>query len=410
MFKIHCILKTIDRPAMTLDVLKEFSASGINILTMTVSSGRITILCCCANAPDLDTIRNSLEKYPEIIEILFEQCNKNVPNKTERPALPGDYGLIFVSENMNKLVSMAVKMADNPYPVLIQGESGTGKELLAKLIHSNSSRHTKPFIPVNCAALLESLMESEFFGYEAGAFTDANRNGRKGLFEKANHGTLFLDEFGELSTGLQAKLLRVLQERSIRRICGSEQIPVDVKIIVATNVDLQAMVKRGQFRQDLYYRINILPLIIPPLRERSEDIPLLLSYFLDKYGREFNCKISLAQKLINHIYHYPWPGNVRELENFVIRCFALADEGVVSFSDLNLPEPAREKTSAGTTTLSFRENTRSHERRIIESLRAEHASYRQIARELGVSHTTVKNRIKSWQRVDVGIEPGGDDG
>lgn len=404
MFKIHCILKTIDRPAMTLDVLKEFSASGINILTMTVSSGRITILCCSENAPELDAIRSRLEKYPEIIEIIFSLCDKNAINKTERSAPPTDNRLIFVSENMNRLVSMAIKMADNPYPVLIQGESGTGKELLAKLIHNNSFRHTKPFIPVNCAALPESLMESEFFGYEAGAFTDANRNGRKGLFEKANHGTLFLDEFGELSTGLQAKLLRVLQERSIRRICGSEWIPVDVKIIVATNADLHAMVKLGRFRQDLYYRINVLPLTILPLRERPEDIPLLLSYFLDKYGKEFNCKISLDQKLVDHIYHYPWPGNVRELENFVIRCIALADEGVVKFSDLNLPEPARERASASTTTLSFREHTRIHERHIIESLLAEHASYRQIARELGVSHTTVKNRIKSWQLVDTVIE------
>ncbi|ECL8479807.1 helix-turn-helix domain-containing protein [Salmonella enterica] len=406
MFKMRCILKTIDRPAMTLDVLREFSASGINILTMEVSSGRITTLCCGENSQDLDIIRNSLEKYPEIIEICFEQCNKDALKlKLSDWSHSGNNGLIFVSESMNKLISIAVKMADIPYPVLIQGESGTGKELFAKLIHNNSSRHTKPFIPVNCAALPESLMESEFFGYEAGAFTDANRNGCKGLFEKANHGTLFLDEFGELSIGLQTKLLRVLQERSIRRICGSECIPVDVKIIIVTNADLHTMVKLGQFRQDLYYRINILPLIIPPLRERPEDIPLLLSYFLDKYGREFNCKISLDQKLINHIYHYPWPGNVRELENFVIRCFALADEGVVSFSDLNLPEPAREKTSASTTTLSFRENNRILERHIIECLRAERASYRQIAKKLGVSHTTVKNRIKSWQLVDADIEP-----
>lgn len=222
--------------------------------------------------------------------------------------------IICHTENMNQCISTAKKAALTDYTLLIHGESGTGKELFAQSIHNYSLRKSKPFLAINCAALTENLLESELFGYEAGSFTGAQKKGKMGLFEQANTGTIFLDEIGDISPGLQSKLLRVLQERQIMRVGSDKIINIDVRVITATNKDLKKLVSEGKFREDLFYRLSVIPLEIPPLRNRKDDILPLLSFFADS---DFN-RISEKEKAL--LCDYEWPGNVRELENSVI-CF-----------------------------------------------------------------------------------------
>ncbi|WNC15730.1 sigma-54 dependent transcriptional regulator [Brevibacillus brevis] len=244
------------------------------------------------------------------------------PSPEERADVPGL--LIGLSPAMQEVYKLVGKVSMSRATVLIQGESGTGKELIAKAIHANSPRADKPLISVNCGAIPEKLLESELFGYERGAFTGAV--GRKqGLFEVADGGTLFLDEVGELTLPLQVKLLRVLQERTLVRLGGVESIPVDVRIIAATNRDLRERMQKELFREDLYYRLNVVPIKMPPLRERKEDIPLLIRHFLAKFSRETGkegCYLSPAA--VELLHAYDWPGNVRQLENTIERAVVLA--------------------------------------------------------------------------------------
>jgi len=210
----------------------------------------------------------------------------------------------------------AAQAAAGNATVLIRGESGTGKELFARAIHCTGERGDKPFIAINCAAIPEALLESELFGYEEGAFTGARRGGKPGKFELAEGGTIFLDEIGDMSLTLQAKFLRVLQERQIDRVGGTTSLPVDVRIIAATHKDIESMVQNGAFRQDLYYRINVFPLPIPPLRQRREDLPLLIRSFFIKYCKALHKTIdSIETEAYEYLLHYEWPGNIRELEN-----------------------------------------------------------------------------------------------
>ncbi|HHV18820.1 MAG TPA: sigma 54-interacting transcriptional regulator [Thermoanaerobacterales bacterium] len=222
----------------------------------------------------------------------------------------------YKSLTIDDLIKKAAKIAKTNSAILIIGESGTGKELIAQSIHNASDRKNNPFIAINCAALSESLLESELFGYEEGAFTGARKGGKKGLFEMADRGTVFLDEIGDAPLSIQTKLLRVLQEKEIMRISGEKIIPVDVRVIAATNKDLLELIENGSFRKDLYYRLNVLPLYVPPLRERKDDIEVLLKLFLKKYAARENMKIpELDGDIINILKKYPWPGNIRELEN-----------------------------------------------------------------------------------------------
>ncbi len=228
--------------------------------------------------------------------------------------------IIGESELIRAALAQARHAADTPATVLLRGESGTGKELFAHAMHNASSRSRGPFVRVNCAAIAESLLESELFGYEEGAFTGAVRGGKKGYFEEANGGTIFLDEIGDVNLGVQAKLLRVLQEKEIIRVGGTKPVPVDVRVIAATNANLEQRIKEGSFREDLYYRINVVPIFIPPLRGRKEDIPLLTAHFRRKLGQEFGRKIAKIDPEVLEIFmDYDWPGNVRELENVVGR-------------------------------------------------------------------------------------------
>ncbi|MFC7393737.1 sigma-54 interaction domain-containing protein [Scopulibacillus cellulosilyticus] len=233
------------------------------------------------------------------------------------------------------LIKKARKICKSPSTVIIRGENGTGKELLAQAIHYEGKENHKPFIPVNCSAIPEQLLESELFGYEGGAFTGARRQGKPGKFELANNGTIFLDEIGDLPLSLQPKLLRVLEEKCIERVGGNQIIPINVRIISATNKNLESMVKKGTFREDLYYRINVIPFRIMPLRERRDDIPLFLSHFIEKYSVLFNRNVPrIKEGLEKWLINYDWPGNIRQIQNAVEYMINMNESGILDFDDL----------------------------------------------------------------------------
>ena len=248
---------------------------------------------------------------------------ENLLLKAEFRALHRLDRMVGVSPKMVKVFELVRSIASTTSTVLIQGESGTGKELVAKAIHALSPRRNAPFVSVNCAALPEPLLESELFGHMKGAFTDAHQT-RKGLFETAHRGTLLLDEVGEMALSMQVKLLRALQEKRVLRVGSAEEIDVDVRVIAATNRPLEQLVREKQFREDLYYRLNVIPILVPPLRHRAEDIPLLAEHFRERFSRETGKAVSrIASETMDRLVAYHWPGNVRELENVIERAMAL---------------------------------------------------------------------------------------
>ncbi|AHY10951.1 MULTISPECIES: sigma-54 interaction domain-containing protein [Citrobacter] len=395
MVTIRWDIKTIDRLSMVEDVLKEFSCCDINIISMKVTPGRILIKSWCRQLQDISCVQTCLSQRADIINVAYlcEEISELSTSEPERPRYFSD--IICTSQSMRLLIEKAIRIADSKYTVLIRGDTGTGKELLARAIHNSGKRRFYPFIPVNCSALPESLMESEFFGYEKGAFSGADCKGKKGLFEMADKGTLFLDEFGEMSLSLQAKLLRVLQDGGIRRVGGAQIIPVNVRIIVATNANLEEMVEQRLLRADLYYRINVLSLTIPPLRERPQDISLLIRHFVQKYAKEFQRRIILDKACFAALHHHAWPGNVRELENTIIRLMLMAESDVITLDELGMVNlPAVEQAP---TERPFKEQVLSAERQLIEQMVEDNVSSRHIAKALGVSHTTVLNKIRSYQ-------------
>lgn len=241
-------------------------------------------------------------------------------------------------------VEKAKMAAETPATIILRGESGTGKELFAHAIHNASTRKFNQFVRVNCAALSESLLESELFGYEEGAFTGAMKGGKIGLFERAHRGTIFMDEIGEISLSMQSKLLRVLQEKEVIRVGGTKSIPIDVRVLSATNVDLEKAVSEGSFRKDLYYRLNVFPIHIPSLRERKEDVPELVSFLIQRYNQEYGRNVSdISDEAMELIYGYDWPGNIRELENFVGRAMINMKIGEKTINSSHLPVVAQMK-------------------------------------------------------------------
>ena len=234
---------------------------------------------------------------------------------------------------MQEVFSIIDKIADSKATALLLGESGTGKELVASAIHESGTRSDRPFIKINCAALPETLLESELFGHERGAFTGAHV-AKAGRFELADGGTIFLDEIGEMPLALQAKMLRILQEKQFERIGGNKTFTIDVRIIAATNVSLESEISRGNFRADLYYRLNVVPILLPPLRERKDDIPVLFNHFLHKSNKRNDKSIMITSELLDFLIDYPWPGNVREMQNLVERMVILAENDRLTLEDL----------------------------------------------------------------------------
>jgi two-component system response regulator AtoC len=301
---------------------------------------------------------------------------------------------------MVRLYEQIAQVAQTHATVLVNGESGTGKELVARAIHRQSPRRDQPFVAVNLAAVPEGLFESELFGHEKGAFTGAHSR-KLGKFELAHGGTLFLDEVGSLRVDLQAKLLRALQEREVERLGGIRTIPVDVRVIAATNEDLRQLVRARAFREDLFYRINVAALTIPPLRERKDDIPILVEHFIRKYAREFKKDVrGISRGALPSLAAYDWPGNVRELENVIERSVALATRPVIRLDDLPLDLAIREEPagSAGSgTSLSLKEaRDRFEQVYILRALERENWNQSRAARRLGVHRNTLLARLAGW--------------
>ena len=330
-------------------------------------------------------------------------------NSELREVVKKDYGvtgIITKNDEMVKMLATVKKVADYKTTVLITGESGTGKELIARALHYNGGRGSKAFVAVNCGAIPENLLESEFFGHVKGAFTDAVRN-KKGLFEEAEGGTLFLDEIGELPFHLQVKLLRVLQEEEVMRIGDTKPIRVSVRIVAATVKDLAREVREGRFREDLFYRLNVLPIHLPPLRERPEDIPALSSHFLGKYKEKHGIKVgSVSPEALKQLMDYTWPGNVRELENAIERSVLLSEGENITVSAL--PPAVRGKvvsaspetilkTGISADNLSIKKASRAMEEELIKrALEKSHANRTHAAELLELSHRALLYKIKEY--------------
>lgn len=308
--------------------------------------------------------------------------------------------MIGRSPAFQHVVSEAMRISQGTSTVLIRGESGTGKELLARAIHAASGRHNQPFVVVNCPSIPESLLESELFGYEGGAFTGATREGKPGKFELARHGTILLDEIGDLSPVLQPKLLRVIQERTIDRIGGRKPLTVDVRVIASTNRDLEGMVQSGAFRADLYYRLNVIPLYLPPLRERKDDIEVFLKHFLSKYTKRMGKDIRMVDPaLVQWLKNYDWPGNLRELENITEYLVAIAQSDTITLAEM--PRNLMKKGDPPpTTTQTLDERLKAYERSILAGCLEQGASLtakKKVAEELGISLATLYRKLEKFQ-------------
>lgn len=346
------------------------------------------------------TLHREIEKK----EAKLRAENRNL--KAKLHSVHGGHFIIGHSKPMQEVFSIIDKIAMSSATVLLLGESGTGKELVARAIHESGSRRNKPFIKINCAALPETLLESELFGHEKGAFTGAHAT-RAGRFELADGGTIFLDEIGEMPLAVQAKMLRVLQEKQFERIGGSKTFSVDVRIVAATNVSLENAVTKGNFRADLYYRLNVVPIVLPPLRERKEDIPLLFNHFLVKSNERNSRSLKITSELLDFLVTYSWPGNVREMQNMVERMVILAENDRLSISDLpttlTAPGPASQEHLSSA---PIQAETASHlqpkplqeiEREEVEaSLRRNGWVQVRAAKELGLSQRQIGYRIKKY--------------
>lgn len=300
--------------------------------------------------------------------------------------------IIGNSPPFKKILDLAQKAASRNVNVLIQGESGTGKEIIAHAMHNHSSRRNNPFIAVNCAAIPEQLLESEFFGYEKGAFTSANSR-KLGMFDLAHKGTLFLDEIGDMSLGLQSKLLRVLQNNEYLRVGGTKLVQVDVRIIAATNRDLNQLILENKFRDDLFYRLNVINIVIPPLRERINDLPLLAKYLVNKINKKIGTHIwGLSPEALCLLEKYYWPGNIRELENILERAIFLCQGQVIQPEDIYLPEMHSKPTPKAAPENSEKEIIRSYLLTYGYTLEAK----KEVAKRLNISLATLYNKIKTY--------------
>lgn len=320
----------------------------------------------------------------------------------QQPQVSLDNGIIVKDKEMQKLYSMAFKLSRSMIPVMLLGETGVGKDVLAKYIHNVSERKDKPFIHVNMGAIPPMLFESELFGYEAGAFTGASKQGHEGLIRMANGGALFLDEVGELPLNVQAKLLQVIQSNTVRSVGGLKETPINVKIISATNRNLEEMVERGEFRLDLYYRLNVAELRVPPLRERTEEIPLLIQHFLQEYNAAYNTSKILSPDSLNLLLQYQWPGNVRELRH-TIESLVVISPGAVIEPQYMPPEissaglPSHAIPHLGDLEQSSLKATLDRvERRLIREAISSHATLAAAASSLGLDASTLAKKRKKY--------------
>ena len=404
-------LRLYEESAVDL-VLTDYNMTGMDglgLLKELVAREPSVIVVMITAYGSVDSVKEALRSGA--YDYLEKPVDQETLLRTVSEALAGlhqlDNDIIGASDAIERVKRMILKVAGSSSTVLVRGESGTGKEKVARAVHQASPRSSNVFQAVNCAALNENLLESELFGHEKGSFTGANAQ-KKGLFETASGGTLFLDEIGDVSPAMQVKLLRALQEREVTRVGGTKPVPVDVRLIAATNRDLEAMVKDGRFREDLYYRLNVIPIVIPPLRERRDDILALVDFFVAKHsaaeGRRFRGVAGDARKLL---LEYGWPGNVRQLESAVERAILLAETDRIEVEDL--PVEIRQANEPSTNFaiklppegISFEDLERSL---IIQAMEQSGWNITRAAKLLGLSFRTLQYRLETF-----GIKRRGDD-
>ncbi|OGA11086.1 MAG: transcriptional regulator [Betaproteobacteria bacterium RIFCSPLOWO2_02_64_14] len=383
----------------TFDKVRAFSAGAVDYVTKPFQSEEL--LARVGTHLALRQARQSVEEQNARLRAEIEAHNRSkgtIECLVEEIRSSHDFGEILgESPALLRLLDQVGRVAGTDSTVLIQGETGTGKELIARAIHSRSQRLERPLIKINCAALPRDLVESELFGHEKGAFTGAAQQ-RRGRFEMADGGSLFLDEVGELPLETQPKLLRVLQEQEFERVGGTKLLRTNVRLIAATNRDLQQRVSAGAFRSDLYYRLNVFPLVLPPLRERRADIPRLIRHFMDRAARKLGKPLTdVSPDLLEHAMAYDWPGNVRELENFVERSAILAKSPVLESADplvTQAPQAAPKPATAQPSPETLKDVERSHILRVLEQTQWAIEGERGAARILGLNPSTLRGRLR----------------
>jgi two-component system response regulator HydG len=387
-------------PSSGLDLLKQvhemYPQVAVLVLTQygtidsAVAATRMGAVDYVTKPFHIDDLRARLERVARDMDLDRE----NRLLREQLRSKPGFGGMIGVSAKMQRVYKMIEKVSQHEYPVLILGESGTGKELVAKSIHYSGIRKERPFAPVDCSSLVPTLIESELFGYVKGAFTGAMQS-KQGLLEAAQGGTLFLDEIGDMPVDLQAKLLRALQEREVKPVGSTERRHINIRIIAATNRDLESAIRTGAFRQDLFFRLNVVQIKLPPLRERKSDIQLMVISFLEKFSDPHGPPRTISDDAMRRLIAYDWPGNVRELENAIERAVAMGSGPIVHVGDLpsNLHYPSSERVPDKDELLPMEELER---RAILRTLRETGGDKLAAARMLGIGKTTLYRKLKQY--------------
>ena len=399
----------VDGMALLSHILEYYPDIPVIIIT---AHGTVDTAVHALKSGAFDYITKPFEQS-EMKSIVRKAANQRTLNrrgakKQKTEELKGKFGIIGQSKAMKQIFSVIERVANTPTTVLIRGESGTGKELIAKALHSESNRKNKPFIKINCAAIPRDLIESELFGYEKGAFTGAH-NSKPGRFELANEGTLFLDEIGDIPVEMQVKLLRAIQEYEFERVGGIKTIRVDLKLITATNRDLQKEIELGNFREDLYYRLAVVPIVLPPLRDRAEDIPLLVEYFLKRYNDRLHMNVKgVDEEAIKILQGYPWPGNIRELENVIERTVLFLDEDCLTKESLPPEICSRQENlvpippihlpsgESGLKDVVKETTSRLEKEYITKALQETRGNVTQAARLLKISRKSLQNKMKEF--------------
>lgn len=402
---VRWMIETTDRVGMTFDVVRVLTTYNLNIEAMEVMRHFIYVKLHVQPGLQLKQVEQKLSTTDGVRSV--RQVAKLPAEERESQLLRDAFKshadeltfneIVHKSDLMHRCIQTAMMVAKTDSTVLLTGESGTGKELFARSIHNASKRASYSFVAINCAALPEHLLESELFGYEEGAYTGSKKGGKPGLYEIADKGTLFLDEVGELPLPLQAKLLRTIQEGTFRRVGGTREQKANVRVIAATNRDLQAMVRQGAFREDLYYRLHVIPVGIPPLRSRREDILLLAEQFLSTWRtKSGKSGLNFSPDCQQRLMQYDFPGNVRELENMVERSVHLAEGDLIEPHHMMFPDAGQASVSHTSGSGTLKERVERFERELLADFIKHHGSLRTVAKCLGTSHTTVINKAHRY--------------
>lgn len=395
------IKEGIYEDSLALRVIKEKKSVSMvqheetDILTTAIphiEDGQVRMVVCCEREVyELDALRRELKESKEK-NLQYEQELMYLRKNATR-----DVGVVAESVQMHDVIELALTAAKFDSRVLLQGETGTGKEVIAKLVYRNGKRAGKPFVDVNCGAIPENLLESELFGYEKGAFTGAREDGKKGVFELADGGVLFLDEIGETSLNFQTKLLRCIQESAVTRVGGDKTIPVDVQIIAATNRDLMKEVREGRFREDLYYRLNVFPIQIPPLRARKSDIASLVYLYASKFNDKYGTDKMFSRESLDALQNYKWPGNVRELANVVERLILISKNKIIKEEELQpllFADSAIEDLEI--TEASLEEHVARIEKEVLLKCMKKFKKRAELAEALEISVATLNRKLRKY--------------